>query len=117
MGFRALPDFSRPSGVLEGLPGAFFPSPTAEEAILQIEFAKLLADQPASLVGKELILRYAERVALPKNADDEDILDSMMGKGTPGGISIVPREKTIRVVGVIESDPSAGIGGVWRPRV
>src|SRR5258708_658778 len=116
-GVLGLPDSSRSSGAFEGMTGAYFSSPTAEEAILQIEFAKLLADQPASLVGKELILRYAERVALPKNADDEDILDSMMGKGTPGGISIVPREKTIRVVGVIESDPSAGIGGFGGARV
>jgi putative ABC transport system permease protein len=97
--------------------GAFFSSPTADEAILQIEFAKVLADQPASLVGKELILRYAERAALPKNASDEDLLDSMMGSGTPGGISILPREKKLRIVGVIESDPSAGIGGFGGARV
>ena len=112
-----LPDSSRSSGAFEGMTGAFFSSPTAEEAILQIEFAKTLSDQPASLVGKELTLRYAERSALPKNASDEDILDSMMASGTPGGISIVPREKNLRIVGVIESDPSAGIGGFGGARV
>jgi putative ABC transport system permease protein len=41
----------------------------------------------------------------------------MMGSGKPGGISIVPREKKLRVVGVIESDPSAGIGGFGGARV
>jgi putative ABC transport system permease protein len=112
-----LPDSSRSSGAFDGITGAFFSSPTAEEAILQIEFAKVLTDQPPSLVGKELILRYAERAALPKNASDEDLLDSMMGPGTPGGISIVPREKKFRIVGVIESDPSAGIGGFGGARV
>jgi putative ABC transport system permease protein len=112
-----LPDSSRSSGAFEGMTGAFFSSPTAEEAILQIEFAKVLSDQPSSLVGKELTLRYAERSALPKNASDEDILDSMMASGTPGGISIVPREKNLRIVGVIESDPSAGIGGFGGARV
>ena len=61
-----LPDSSRSSGAFEGMTGAFFSSPTAEEAILQIEFAKVLSDQPSSLVGKELTLRYAERSALPK---------------------------------------------------
>jgi putative ABC transport system permease protein len=116
-GVLGLPDSSRTSGAFEGMTGAYFSSPTAEEAILQIEFAKVLSDQPASLVGKELTLRYAERSALSKNADDEDILDSMMASGTPGGISIVPREKKIRVVGVIESDPSAGIGGFGGARV
>lgn len=116
-GVLGLSDSSRTSGAFDGMTGAFFSSPTAEEAILQIDFAKLLADQPSSLVGKDLILRYAERAALPKNASDEDLLDSMMGSGTPGGISIVPREKKLRVVGVIESDPSAGIGGFGGARV
>ncbi len=112
-----LPDSSRSSGSFEGMTGKYFSSPTAEEAILQIEFAKLLSDQPSSLVGKDLTLRYAERAALSKEADDEALLDAAMGSGTPGGISIVPREKTLRIVGVIESDPSAGIGGFGGARV
>jgi putative ABC transport system permease protein len=112
-----LPDSSRTSGAFDGMAGAFFSSPTAEEAILQIEFAKLLADQPASLVGKDLTLRYAERAALSKKLDDEDLLDTMMGTAKPGGLSIVPREKKFRIAGVIESDPSAGIGGFGGARV
>jgi len=113
-----LPDSSRSSGAFEGMTGAYFSSPTADEAILQIEFAKVLTDQPPSLVGKDLTLRYAERAALSKAADDDEaFLDSMMGSGKPGGISIVPREKTLRIVGVIESDPSAGIGGFGGARV
>jgi putative ABC transport system permease protein len=112
-----LPESSRSSGAFDGMTGAFFSSPSAEEAILQVEFAKALTDQPPSLVGKDLVLRYAERAALPKNASDEDLLDSMMGSGKPGGISIVPREKKFRIVGVIESDPSAGIGGFGGARV
>src|SRR2546426_6998936 len=67
-----LPDSSRSSVAFEGMTGAYFSSPAADETILQIEFARVLADQPPSLVGKELTLRYAERSALPKNADDED---------------------------------------------
>jgi putative ABC transport system permease protein len=112
-----LPDSSRTSGAFDGMTGAFFSSPTAEEAILQIEFAKLLTGQPPSLVGKDLTLRYAERAAFSKNMDDEDLLDSMMGTGKAGGISIVPREKKLHIVGVIESDPSAGIGGFGGARV
>ncbi len=112
-----LPDSSRTSGAFEGMKGAFFSSPTAEEAILQIDFAKVLSDQPQSLIGKELTLRYAERAALPKDADDEALLDAAMGSAAPGGISIVPREKTLRIVGVTESDPSAGIGGFGGARL
>src|SRR5882724_2009856 len=48
----AVPDSSRSSGSFEGMIGRFFSSPTADEAILQIEFAKMLSDQPPSLVGK-----------------------------------------------------------------
>ena len=112
-----LPDSSRSSGAFDGMTGAFFSSPNAEEAILQIEFAKVLTDQPPSLVGKDLILRYAERAPLSRDASDEDLLDSIMGSGKPGGISIVPREKKLRVVGVIESDPSAGVGGFGGARL
>jgi len=113
-----LPDSSRLSGAFDGMTGAYFSSPTANEAILQIEFAKVLSDQPPSLVGKDLTLRYAERTALSKDAESDDsLLDSVMGSGAPGGISIVPREKSLRIVGVIESDPSAGIGGFGGARV
>jgi len=111
-----LPDSSRSSGSFEGMTGKYFSSPTADEAILQIEFAKVLTDQPPSLVGKDLTLRYAERAALSKDTDDEALLDAAMGSSAPG-ISIVPREKTLRIVCVIESDPSAGIGGFGGARV
>jgi putative ABC transport system permease protein len=112
-----LPDSSKSSGAFEGITGAYFSSPTADEAILQIEFAKELADQPATLIGKDLVLRYAERAALSKNAvGNSSLLDGLMGAANPG-ISIVPREKTLRIVGVIESDPSAGIGGFGGGRV
>ena len=112
-----LPDSSRSSGAFDGMTGAFFTSSTAEEAILQSELAKVLADQPASLVGKELALRYAERATLAKKMDDEDLLDAAMGNGNTTGISIVPRERKLRIVGIIESDPSAGIGGFGGARV
>ena len=113
-----LPESSKGSGAFEGMTGSYFSSPTADEAILQAEFAKELTDQPATLVGKDLVLRYAERAALSKESGGNgSFLEGMMGAGMPGGISIVPREKTLRIVGVIESDPSAGIGGFGGARV
>src|SRR5258708_7815748 len=78
-----LPDSSRSSGAFEGMTGAYFSSPTAQEAILQLDFAKLLSDQPSSLVGKELTLRYAERGALSKDAADTALLASELGAGEP----------------------------------
>src|SRR5712664_1284863 len=113
-----VPESSRSMSGFSGITGKYFSSPTAEEAILQQDFAKDLSAQPASLVGKEITLRYAERRTLSSDeiAKEKDIdaqLDAMMS----GGISIVSREKTLRIVGVIESDPSAGIGGFGGGRV
>ena len=56
-----MPESSRNSGAFDGMQGNFFSSAAADEAILQIEFAKDLSDKPPSLVGQELTLRYAER--------------------------------------------------------
>ena len=113
-----LPDSSKASGAFEGMAGSYFSSSTAEEAILQIEFAKELEDQPAKLVGKDLVLRYAERAALSKGeGGNSSFLEGIMGAAKPSGISIVPHEKTLRIVGIIESDPSAGIGGFGGGRV
>jgi len=107
-----VPESSRSASAFDAITGKYFSSPAAEEAILQQDFAKELSPQPASLVGKEITLRYAERRALSSDeiAKEKDIdaqLDAMM----TGGISIVSREKKLRIAGVIESDPSAGFGG------
>jgi len=113
-----LPDSSRSSGAFDGMTGAYFSSPLANEAILQIEFAKELADQPSSLVGKDLTLRYAQRGSLSKDAaGDSSFIGSVMSGALPPGMSVIPREKTLRIVGIVESDPSAGFGGFGGARV
>src|SRR5215469_6249291 len=47
-----MPESSKASGAFDGMQGSFFSSPNADEAILQVEFAKELSPQTASLVGK-----------------------------------------------------------------
>src|SRR5579871_4326687 len=115
-----MPDSSRKTGSFDNITGKFFSSPTADEAILQSEFAKELNPQTAQLVGQEITLRYAQRHEnppsdpnRPKDIDDE--LDDMMSGG--GGISIVSHDKKLRIVGIIDTDPSAGIGGFGGGRV
>jgi putative ABC transport system permease protein len=113
-----VPESSRATSAFDAITGKYFSSPTAEEAILQADFAKELSPQPAALVGKEITLRYAERRAvssdeISKEPDIDKQLDEMMS----GGISIVSREKKLRIAGIIESDPSAGIGGFGGGRV
>ncbi len=60
-----IPASARGNGSFDGIQGNFFSGPNADEAILQIEFAKDLSTQPSSLIGKDLVVRYAEREALP----------------------------------------------------
>ena len=114
----ALPDSARASGTFDGIVGKAFSSPTAEEAILQTEFAKELSPQPASLVGRELTLRYAQRheTTSADVANEKDI-DKQMDEMMSGGISIVSRERKLRIAGIIDTDPSAGIGGFGGGRV
>jgi putative ABC transport system permease protein len=113
-----VPESSRSMSAFSSITGAYFSSPTADEAILQSDFAKELSPQPATLVGKEITLRYAERrnVSSDEIAKEKDI-DTQLDEMMSGGISIVSREKKLRIAGVIESDPSAGIGGFGGGRV
>ena len=104
-----MPESSRTSGAFDGMQGSFFSSPNADEAILQIEFAKDLSPQTAQLIGKDLILRYAERQALPAEPGDA-------GQGS-GGFSVVPKEKHLRIIGVVETEPASGFGGFGSGRL
>jgi putative ABC transport system permease protein len=113
-----LPESSKATGSFDKMTGKYFSSPTADEAVLQIEFAKELGQQPAALVGKELLLRYAQREQTSASAiASEKDIDKQMDEMMSGGISIVSRDKKLRIVGVTESDPSAGIGGFGGGRV
>ena len=110
----ALPDSSRRSGAFDAMKGAFFSSPAAQEAILQMDFAKELNAQPESLIGKELALRYMERST---SASDAELMNALTGSDSAGAISILPRVKKFRIIGITDSDPSAGLGGFGGARV
>jgi putative ABC transport system permease protein len=110
-----LPDSDRTNGTFDGIKGKAFSSATADEVILKSELAKEIAPDPSTLIGKDLILRYAHRhetssadVAKEKDIDDE--MDDMLS----GGVSFVSQDKKLRIIGIIETDPSAGFGGGGR---
>src|SRR6202050_210643 len=110
-----IPASSRGNGAFEGVQGSFFSGPNADEAILQIEFAKDLSEQTSTLIGKDLVVRYAEREALPSQS-------GTAGGGSTtdagaGGFSIVPREKKLHIVGIVETEPAAGFGGFGSGRL
>ena len=98
-----MPESSRVSGAFDGMQGSFFSSPNADEAILQAELAKELNPQPSALIGKDLILRYAERQSLPAQPGDP--------AENSGGFSVIPKDKHLRIIGVVETEPASGFGG------
>ena len=108
-----MPESSKNSGSFDGMKGHFFSSPAADEAILQVEFAKELSERPDSLIGQELLLRYAERQALQANGAGS------VGNtaGLPGGFSVVPKELRLQIIGVVETEPAAGYGGYGNARL
>jgi ABC-type transport system, involved in lipoprotein release, permease component len=103
-----MPESSRASGSFDGMQGNFFSSTNADEAILQAEFAKELSPQTSSLIGKDLVLRYAERQALAAQPGDSN---------EGGGFSVVPKEKHLRIIGVVETEPASGFGGFGSGRL
>lgn len=109
-----MPTSSRNSGALDGLTGNFFSGPDAEEAIVQGDMAKRLLNEgqpPASLLGKEIILRFAQRQALPPPSEQaaSDAPNQAVGPDEEAmGYSIMPSEKKFRVVGVTPASDSGG---------
>jgi putative ABC transport system permease protein len=118
-----VPASAHEGGSFDDVQGSFFSSPTADEAILQIEFAKDLSSQPSSLIGKELVIRYAERQALPPTGSTAANRDAAAGQANPpgedtaSGFSIVPKERKLKIVGIVETEPAAGFGGIGNGRV
>jgi putative ABC transport system permease protein len=121
-----VPASARGNGAYDGMQGSFFSSLTADEAILQIEFAKDLSDQTSTLIGKELTVRYVERQPLAPQSAPADPPSAKKVDGSAAasaneaaseGFSIVPREKKLRIVGIIETEPAAGFGGFGNGRL
>jgi putative ABC transport system permease protein len=103
-----MPESSKTSGAFDGMQGTFFSGPEADETILQSEFAKELSKQTSELIGKDLVLRYAERQSLPASSGDA---------GGSGGFSVMPKEMHLRIIGVVDTEPASGFGGFGNGRV
>jgi len=108
-----MPDSAKNSGAFDGMQGNFFSSSGADEAILQIEFAKELSENPSSLIGRDLTLRYAERQPIPTTASDAPTNSG----DSSGGFSVVPKEQHLQIIGIVETEPAAGYGGIGNARL
>jgi putative ABC transport system permease protein len=133
----ALPESAKSNDAFEQMQGHFFSSDTAPEVVIQKAFAEeLLGKTPKSgldetnvaslapsLLGKELVMRYAQREASPaasssaatstgKDASrpsaDQNLADA--------AYSVVSREQKLKIVGVADLDPES-MRGPTRARV
>ncbi len=115
-----LPMSARENEAFDNLKGKFFSSDNADEAILLLDFAKELDPKdPASLIGKDITLRYGERQALPQEPGDRPQVNGEGDKssGDDYGFSVVRKQQPLRVVGLIEQEPYGGMRTVSRGRI
>jgi putative ABC transport system permease protein len=95
-----LPQSAREEDAVENVKGKFFSSATADEVLLQRDFAKKLEKEPDSVLGKTLTVRYAERQS-----------------GDSTSFSIERKEKQFRIVGLLDAEPFGGMRMISRARV
>jgi putative ABC transport system permease protein len=107
-----VPASGNSDSAFDGMKGRFFSSPSADEAILQIDLGRQLSKQPDSLIGGEISLRYAQREPLPPEPGN-----AKSDSDAAAGFSIVPREEKLRIVGIVETEPEGGFGGFGRGRL
>jgi len=128
----ALPASAKSNDAFESVQGHFFSSDTAPEAILQKTFAEeLLGRTPkpgldetnvatlaAPLLGKELIMRYAQREAgqKPSASAHENALGAGNDSLAAAAYSVISREQKLKIVGVADLDPES-MRGPTRGRV
>jgi putative ABC transport system permease protein len=107
-----LPPSAQENEAFETLKGSYFSGPEAEEAILHKDFAQELNKNQQALIGKEVVLRYAER--REGGSDDTGALSAEgSAKEKPAeddySFSVVRREQKLKIVGVIEAEPYGGM--------
>jgi putative ABC transport system permease protein len=129
----ALPASAKSNDAFDTVQGHFFSSDIAPEAILQKAFAEeLLGKAPKPgvdetnvaalappLLGKELIMRYAQREATQtaRSTAANDHAETSSNQSLSGAAySVVSREQKLKIVGVADLDPES-MRGPGRARV
>ena len=114
----AMPPSARSNDAFDGIEGSFFSSDSAAEAILQKSFAEELlgrtpplgAPEPnvtevaKPLLGKVLVMSFAQRAPARPAADDRDPGTSDVAGAS---YSVVSREQKLKIVGVSDLDPES----------
>jgi ABC-type antimicrobial peptide transport system permease subunit len=108
----SLPASASTSDGLEGMQGRFFSAPDSHEVILQADVAADLADsqhlQPAEMLGKELVLRYAGREPLPAPSTSSAARERAANPDDAAfGFSIISSRISLRVIGIVDAETVA----------
>ena len=128
----ALPSSAKSNDAFEGMQGSFFSTDSAPEVVLQKAFAEELlgktpplgapepnvAELAKPLLGKELILHYAQRgqstspVSPPSPGATSSKDDDVAG----ASYSVISREQKLTIVGISDLDPES-MRGPMRAKV
>lgn len=123
---------ARANDAFDDLHGNFFSAPNAPEAVILSNFGrellglslepgqfsqKLTGGQVNQLLGKDLVLRYAERQAggNPSPASPKAVSQASPGPGADqaaqdmSGFSVVRKEHKLTIVGIIDAEPYGGM--------
>ena len=115
----ALPESAKTNDAFDGMQGSFFSSGSAPEVILQRSFAEELLgktpplgapepkveDLARPLLGKEMVLLYAQRSGVSQSASEQSIAAG--GDVVGASYSVVSREQKLKIVGVSDLDPES----------
>lgn len=117
-----LPPSARTNDAFDEMKGKYFSGDDVEEAVLLEEFAKELTDKPDALIGKDLTIRYAEREnRAAQDASEEDSAGAGDAPSRSGSVddtvSIIRREKNLRIVGITPAEPFGGMRNFARGRI
>jgi putative ABC transport system permease protein len=121
-----LPFSARDNDAFEGMQGRYFSSDNAPEAILQKRFAEELLGKKsppgidktsvgeiaAPLLGKELVMRYAERVeqaapAIAAGTSQSNASVAAQDESESAAYSVISRTATLKIVGISDLDPDS----------
>jgi putative ABC transport system permease protein len=125
-----LPESAKSNDAFEGIQGSFFSSDTAAEVILQKSFAEELlgktpapggtepdvADLAKPLLGKELIMRYAQRAPAPSQPVGPSAATRADNSLAEAAYSVISSEQKLKIVGVADLDPET-LRGPMRAKV